>query len=59
MKNYKNKALRGAIMAALKASNSIGDHLIKMLLENTPYEASLEKHQARIRYLKTGIHRTH
>lgn len=52
MENYKNKALRGAIMAALRVENELGDHLIRMLLEGTPYEASLESIKQELDYLE-------
>lgn len=52
MEGYKNKALRGAIMAALRANSPMGDHLIKMLLEDTPYEATLENIKKELEYLE-------
>jgi len=52
MENLKNKALRGAIMTALKANSPMGDHLIKMLLEDTPYEATLESIKQELEYLE-------
>ena len=52
MKGLKNRALRGVVMVALRENGEIGDHLIKILVEKTPYEASLEDIKKQMGYLE-------